>query len=594
MKLKEFHIKNYKNLKDITIDFESGNGLTMLIGNNGSGKSNVLEAISGIFHDAYKDNKQRKLASHGVEYDLRYTISDHEILIRRKNDTLRFYVDGHQKERDVFTRNYMPKNVIGMYSGEEDRLWTSYYEPYYKAYIRNLKFGGHISPMKLMFINKNYWNIALLTLLLSKNPTLDPFIKDEIQINTVDQITINYSFNQYRRCDNALLKAFIDRINPNHDSMRHYSLEELRELLFSDTALADENDNRIVFGDDTGIIVESGLTDRDVFDNIMQAYMPDKEKLISCIEIKFNGGITTDQLSEGEKKLILVKAVLEILSDEKTLLLFDEPDANLHEGRKQELYNLFSEYRKYDRQMIIATHSPIIAQLAADEELLMMDTEAGEAVIFSDEKKNKIKRLLGTSWDIIGQAMILKSNKPLVVFEGKTDVMYVKRALELLKTTKPQYKSISVDFLNANGAGNVKSFIDNLKEFIPVEKKIVVFFDRDDGGKKGAAALTGFSKDSEEIVHYNDIEQGSLIVSFIPYKEDATGDFLIEDYFSWDKTIKPMVDKLIESKHYPLKNLPSLASQVKTDIEKMYLDFSKEEFEGFSVLLDKILSISGS
>ena len=51
MKLKSVYIEKYKNLSPLTIDFELGNGLTMLVGNNGSGKSNVLEAISGIFHD---------------------------------------------------------------------------------------------------------------------------------------------------------------------------------------------------------------------------------------------------------------------------------------------------------------------------------------------------------------------------------------------------------------------------------------------------------------------------------------------------------------------------------------------------------------
>ncbi|MBQ1175798.1 MAG: AAA family ATPase [Treponema sp.] len=46
MRLKHFYIKDYKNLKDFSLDFENGNGLSILIGNNGSGKSNVLEAIS--------------------------------------------------------------------------------------------------------------------------------------------------------------------------------------------------------------------------------------------------------------------------------------------------------------------------------------------------------------------------------------------------------------------------------------------------------------------------------------------------------------------------------------------------------------------
>ena len=61
MKLKSVYIEKYKNLSPLTIDFELGNGLTMLVGNNGSGKSNVLEAISGIFHDLFKGKDSRKI-----------------------------------------------------------------------------------------------------------------------------------------------------------------------------------------------------------------------------------------------------------------------------------------------------------------------------------------------------------------------------------------------------------------------------------------------------------------------------------------------------------------------------------------------------
>lgn len=225
--------------------------------------------------------------------------------------------------------------------------------------------------------------------------------------------------------------------------------------------------------------------------------------LLSSIIIQIDDDITVEQLSEGEKKLILVKTVLEILSDEKTLVLMDEPDAHLHEGRKPALCNMMREYP--NRQIVIATHSPIMAQIANEKELLMLELENGKSTILTDEKIEKIKKLSGTSWDVIGQGMMLRSSRPLVVFEGKTDVMYVKRALEMLKSRVTDYASLNVDFLNANGAGNVKSFIDNLKAFVPDSKKIVVFFDRDNAGKDGVQAITGISKNDGRVAHYQDI-----------------------------------------------------------------------------------------
>lgn len=265
------------------------------------------------------------------------------------------------------------------------------------------------------------------------------------------------------------------------------------------------------------------------------------------------------------------------------------------DGKEVELkwYNLFAEYCKFDRQMVVATHSPILAQLAKEKELLMLELENGKSTILTDEKIEKIKKLSGTSWDVIGQGMMLRSSRPLVVFEGKTDVMYVKRALEMLKSRVTDYASLNVDFLNANGAGNVKSFIDNLKAFVPDSKKIVVFFDRDNAGKDGVQAITGISKNDERVAHYQDIVQDNITTSFIPYKDGVTeGDFLIEDYFSWDDTIKAIVEDVIPDRKHPIKMLPNLPDKIKKELEKRINQFEADEFNGFIPLLDKIVELT--
>lgn len=585
MKLKSLYIKKYKNLVDFNVDFEIGNGLTMLVGNNGSGKSNVLEAISGIFHDLFKNIKSRKIDS---DYILEYVLDDKNCKIENKSGVLRCYADKF-KSRDSFIAENAPNSIIGLYSGEEDRLWAQFYEPYYKAYIKRIKTHRHQERMKLMFVNKYYWNVALLTLLLSNNETLAPFIKDELNINTISKITLKFNFRHYGDV-NELLKTFIDRINPEHTAKKDYTIEELKNSIFY-SALADEDRNTIVDANGERILVDTGITDIEVFRYLTQACMPKHEKIIKGILIYLNDDITVQYLSEGEKKLILVKTALEILSDEKTLLLMDEPDAHLHEGRKSALFDLMREYP--NRQIIIATHSPIMAQLASENELVMLENEAGNSVVLTDEKIGKIKRLSGTSWDIIGQGMMLKSNRPLVVFEGKTDVMYVKRALELQKAGNPLLERIHVDFISAGGADNMQFFIADLLEVIPANKKVVVFFDRDDEGKKGAAALLEISYSDELIAKYSDIKRDNLTVSFIPYRNGVTGgDFLIEDYFSWDKTIKSMVDRAIESSHHPLKNLPKLSSRIKNTLSEKYMNFSKEEFADFLPLLNKIYELS--
>ena len=585
MKLKKLYVEKYKNLSPLTIDFEPGDGITMLVGNNGSGKSNVLEAISGIFHDLFQKKDSRKIT---CNYKLEYVLNELDCILEQKNGVLRCYAP-KIKSREVFIEQNAPNNIIGLYSGEEDRLWTSFYETYYKSYIKRIKTNRHQERMRLIFINKYYWNVALLTLLLSDNETLKPFIENDLGITSISKVVLKFDFKYFDNV-NELLKTFINRINPEHKSKIEYSLEDLRNKIFY-SVMTDEMGNILVDENEHRLLAENGITDIEVFQNLTQAHMPKDEKIIRDIIIQIDDDITVEQLSEGEKKLILVKTVLEILSDEKTLVLMDEPDAHLHEGRKPALYIMMKEYP--NRQIIIATHSPVMAQLANEKELLMLENEDGKATLLSDEKIDKIKHLSGTSWDIIGQGMMLKSNRPLVVFEGKTDVLYVKQALNMLRISHPKYALLNVDFLNANGAGNMKSFIENLKEFVPATKKIIVFFDRDTAGKDGAQGVTGISKDDERIVHYKDIVQDNIIASFIPYKNGINdGDFLIEDYFSWDGTIKAIVDDIIPNRKHPIKTLPNLPERIKKELEKRAERFAAEEFDGFIVLLDKIIELS--
>ena len=59
MKIKTFYIKSFANIQEETFDFGNSEGLTLLIGNNGSGKSSLLECISDIFSNLYFEEEGR-------------------------------------------------------------------------------------------------------------------------------------------------------------------------------------------------------------------------------------------------------------------------------------------------------------------------------------------------------------------------------------------------------------------------------------------------------------------------------------------------------------------------------------------------------
>ncbi len=51
MRLDKLRIGQFKNLRDVHIDFDETSPYTVLVGGNGSGKSNLIEAIAWIFRN---------------------------------------------------------------------------------------------------------------------------------------------------------------------------------------------------------------------------------------------------------------------------------------------------------------------------------------------------------------------------------------------------------------------------------------------------------------------------------------------------------------------------------------------------------------
>lgn len=78
MKLQRLHIKGFRNIDDLDLDLSSQNGLSVLIGNNGSGKSNILEAVVAIFASLYSKSKR---FTPSFDYEVEYTIQETHIKV---------------------------------------------------------------------------------------------------------------------------------------------------------------------------------------------------------------------------------------------------------------------------------------------------------------------------------------------------------------------------------------------------------------------------------------------------------------------------------------------------------------------------------
>lgn len=98
MKINSLEIKGYKNLQNIQLYFAEQSSVNAIIGNNGSGKSNVLEAIVKIFSSVISKEKLT------FAYEIRYSIDENNfILSNKENDILFTKNDKPVKKGDIYT-----------------------------------------------------------------------------------------------------------------------------------------------------------------------------------------------------------------------------------------------------------------------------------------------------------------------------------------------------------------------------------------------------------------------------------------------------------------------------------------------------------
>ena len=455
----------------------------------------------------------------------------------------------------------LPKRVVAIYSGEEQRMWETYYAPFYSKYIKeiNKQAQGESWP-SMLYLNKFYWEIALLSLLCFDAEDNQSFLKDILGITDVGEIEFHINSKNYVNYKDSPVLTFIELLNENPK----FSLETFKALLEKQEINVDT-----------------------LFMYLYIAFSPKKTKILDDVTIKFNENLTVKALSEGQKKLLLIKAALDFTGSEDTLFLLDEPDAHIHIENKIKLVDIIKRYTS-NRHVIMTTHSPSLTDsMIKRGEKNVIYMENGE--IKSVEVIDTIARLSGNHIGYIEGALILSSSKPLILVEGIGDVKYISKALDLLSGTHPTYSALSCDILFMGGAGeNAKQFIDKIKPHINKSKKVLVIFDRDDSGAGGMKRI-GATGNREDYKTYRD---QNWYFFMLPKTEEHHGtDFTIEDYFSMKYKNDVAVEKIKEAGGC-FKKLPKdLRQKVKDELGSRIEEYTAEDMSGFTVLLDKIVNI---
>ncbi len=198
MKVRRLKIAEYKNIKDLELTFSSSL-ISLLIGKNGVGKSNLIEILALIFRGLDLCNSEEALLTwprngDNFEYEIDYCCKGQEIRIISTVESFQASLlttvdDGEEVTEipiDQFlaekAERYLPDYIIGYYSGENKRI-HEIIRPYAEIAWDNIRTaqGEQENFHRLFFVENEHAQLILLTLLLYReSPGLSDKFRDRV------------------------------------------------------------------------------------------------------------------------------------------------------------------------------------------------------------------------------------------------------------------------------------------------------------------------------------------------------------------------------------------------------------------------------
>lgn len=490
----------FRNLEGLDVTFNEQTKTYVFIGNNGSGKSSVLEALSSIFSVLYVGDEK----DFEFSFTLGYSINGTKVNLHYDKNTSKFaiMVKGKPSDWRELRREYLPSRVICNYSGEETRMAELFYHKAYRQYIEAMKLGNDVNAsLRMVLVDKNYWQIIFLVMLACKGTvdSFQQFIQDTIGLQQVDDIILEAKEDSLKSWGDNTITYYFRQLLSRRDEGHHLT----EDLLNPDNV----------------------LTPFALFLTLVSV-----KDLITNLSITYNNGIDVSYLSEGEKKLMVVLFILEALADENSLVLLDEPDSHIHVARKGELVKYLSQTS--NRENLLTSHSPTLTSLFDLKSVRMLDKlPEGKVSVVNMDKQKIVSQLTQDIWTLQQQQIFLSSNEDILLVEGKTDEVYLRKALEYLQNSEGLFVNMKFCFLPCGGADGIQLLKDR---FIPKKGQMMIaLFDNDTKGWKSINSIFGRNEDNKfsSRSFQKARKINGLWVAPFPTSNKKAGNFNVEDYF---------------------------------------------------------------
>lgn len=342
MKINYIYIDGYKNLNKLEVSFDNDSTVNALIGNNGSGKSNVIEALTRVFIAVYNDSTV------DFVYEIHYTISDNEIVLCNKEKTV-FLKNGKSVKKSE-KETCLPRSIFLYYCGETDRIQKFVADCQDKKFEKALKTDGEIVARYVSSVGLKEFAAALLANTICQNSTYDKVCELINIYNIGGPVTFNLGRPSWSKSAPITEESFWNA--QGTVAMLLHAIKDVGEL-----QITDKNTAKIIVKN----IADLKLGAESAFDLFIRFELLIQAGILNSIDFKIvkeGVEVTSNDLSEGEKQLAQFLCLLEATKDYRALFLLDEFDSFLHPNWQRRFAEIIDGI-SITGQVLFTTHSPL-------------------------------------------------------------------------------------------------------------------------------------------------------------------------------------------------------------------------------------------
>ena len=438
MKIDRIKIVNFKCFKG-EFNLNLNDGLNILVGDNESGKSTILEAIhlalTGLFNGRYLKNELTQYLFNNeiiAEYLKNITNGNTaippfiliEVFI--KGDNLAHLEGNGNIKKDnacgislkiEFDEKYQPEYEQLIQSGNIKSLPVEYYDVFWKSFARE-NITSRSIPIKSALIDSSsnrYKNGSDIYISRIVRDNLEP--KEIVEISQAHR-TMRDSF------------------------MECAAIKEINEKIKSNAKISDKK-----------IELSVELLSKNAWENSLMTYLD---------EVPFHF------VGKGEQCIIKTKLALgHKKSKEANLILLEEPENHLTHSRLNQLTNNIKAEHQ-DKQIIVSTHNSFVAnKLGLDNLILLNDSKTIRLNDLKSETMIFFEKISG--YDTLRLILCKKA----ILVEGDSDELVLQKAYMLENSGKLPIED-GIDVISVG-----TSFLRFLEIADKIDKPVVVVTDND-------------------------------------------------------------------------------------------------------------------